>query len=81
MLIDRRRQIFNEGGPYDWGFAESLAFGSLLLENIPVRLSGQDSRRGTFGQRHAYWYDAKTGESVQSVNASGREAGANLCLQ
>src|SRR5213596_158604 len=61
MLIDRRRQIFKEGGPYDWGFAESLAFGSLLLENIPVRLSGQDSRRGTFGQRHAYWHDAKTG--------------------
>jgi 2-oxoglutarate dehydrogenase E1 component len=48
MLIDRRRQTFKEGGPYDWGFAESLAFGSLLLENIPVRLSGQDSRRGTF---------------------------------
>src|SRR5213082_3227001 len=61
MLIDRRRQIFEEGGPYDWGFAEALAFGSLLLENIPVRLSGQDSRRGTFGQRHAYWHDAKTG--------------------
>src|SRR6266699_951075 len=62
MLIDRRRQIFEEGGPYDWGFAEALAFGALLLENIPVRLSGQDSRRGTFGQRHAYWHDAKTGE-------------------
>ncbi|PYM07696.1 MAG: 2-oxoglutarate dehydrogenase E1 component, partial [Verrucomicrobia bacterium] len=61
MLIDRRRQIFEEGGPYDWGFAEALAFGALLLENIPVRLSGQDSRRGTFGQRHAYWHDAKTG--------------------
>ena len=61
MLIDRRRQIFEAGGPYDWGFAEALAFGSLLLENIPVRLSGQDSRRGTFGQRHAYWHDAKTG--------------------
>src|SRR5213082_1683073 len=61
MLIDRRRQIFEAGGPYDWGFAEALAFGSLLLEDIPVRLSGQDSRRGTFGQRHAYWHDAKTG--------------------
>src|SRR5207248_4673072 len=61
MLIDRRRQIFEESGPYDWGFAEALAFGALLLENIPVRLSGQDSRRGTFGQRHAYWHDAKTG--------------------
>src|SRR6267143_529980 len=61
MLIDRRRQISEAGGPYDWGFAEALAFGSLLLEDIPVRLSGQDSRRGTFGQRHAYWHDAKTG--------------------
>jgi len=67
MLIDRRRQIFDNGGPYDWGFAESLAFGSLLLENIPVRLSGQDSRRGTFGQRHAYWYDARTGESYNPL--------------
>src|SRR5438105_7015437 len=61
MLIDRRRQVFAEGGPYDWGFAEALAFGSLLLENIPVRLSGQDSRRGTFAQRHADGYNAKTG--------------------
>src|SRR5438132_806633 len=61
VLIDRRRQIFKDGGPYDWGFAEALAFGALLLENIPLRLSGQDSRRGTFGQRHAYWHDAKTG--------------------
>jgi 2-oxoglutarate dehydrogenase E1 component len=62
MLIDRRRAIFEAGGPYDWGFAEALAFGSLLLENMPVRLSGQDSRRGTFGQRHAVIYDAKTGQ-------------------
>ena len=61
MLVDRRRQILAAGGPYDWGFAEALAFGSLLLENMPVRLSGQDSRRGTFGQRHAVIYDAKTG--------------------
>src|SRR5438105_162244 len=62
MLVDRRRQILQEGGPYDWGFAEALAFGSLLLEGTPVRLSGQDSRRGTFGQRHAVWFDAKTGD-------------------
>ena len=61
MLIDRRRQIFEAGGPYDWGFAEALAFGSLLLEGTPVRLSGQDSRRGTFGHRHAVLYDAITG--------------------
>ena len=62
MLIDRRRTVFEAGGPYDWGFAEALAFGSLLLENKPVRVSGQDSRRGTFGQRHAVIYDAKTGK-------------------
>jgi len=62
MLIDRRQEIFKAGGPYDWGFAEALAFGSLLLEGVPVRLSGQDSRRGTFGQRHAVIYDRKTGE-------------------
>ncbi len=61
MLIDRRRQIFEAGGPYDWGFAEALAFGSLLLEGTPVRLSGQDSRRGTFGHRHSVLYDAITG--------------------
>jgi 2-oxoglutarate dehydrogenase E1 component len=79
MLIDRRRQIFNEGGPYDWGFAESLAFGSLLLENIPVRLSGQDSRRGTFGQRHAYWYDAKTGESYNPLMHLA-EKQARICV-
>jgi 2-oxoglutarate dehydrogenase E1 component len=48
--------------PVDWGCAEMLAFGSLLLEEIPVRLTGQDSERGTFSQRHAVWYDVKTGE-------------------
>ena len=62
MLIDRRREILEAGGPYDWGFAEALAFGSLLLEGTPIRLSGQDSRRGTFSHRHAVIYDAETGE-------------------
>ena len=62
MLIDRRRQIYEAGGPYDWGFAEALAFGALLLDGVPVRLSGQDSRRGTFSHRHALWYDSKTGQ-------------------
>lgn len=45
----------------DWGFAEGLAFGSLLLEGTSVRLSGQDSGRGTFSQRHAVLYDTRTG--------------------
>src|SRR5262249_22319424 len=54
--------------PVDWGFAETLAFGSLLLEGTPVRLSGQDSRRGTFSQRHAVLYDARTGEPYNPLN-------------
>ncbi len=62
ITIDRQREVYEAGGPYDWGFAEALAFGSLLLEGVPVRLSGQDSRRGTFSHRHAFLYDAKTGQ-------------------
>ncbi len=50
------------GGSVDWSQAEALAFGSLLLEGVGVRLSGQDSARGTFSQRHAAWFDTKTGE-------------------
>jgi 2-oxoglutarate dehydrogenase E1 component len=61
-VLDRRREIFEAGGPYEWHYAETLAFGSLLLEGIPVRLSGQDSRRGTFSTRHSFIYDAKTGQ-------------------
>lgn len=61
-VLDRRREVFGAGGPYEWHYAEALAFGSLLLEGIPVRLSGQDSRRGTFSTRHSFIYDAKTGQ-------------------
>src|ERR1700736_4047604 len=61
-VLDRRREIFEAGGPYEWHYAEALAFGSLLLEGTPVRLSGQDSRRGTFSTRHSFIYDAKTGQ-------------------
>ncbi|MFZ4682883.1 MAG: 2-oxoglutarate dehydrogenase E1 component, partial [Terrimicrobiaceae bacterium] len=57
ILLDRRLQVWKGGGPYNWSFAEALAFGSILLEGTPVRLSGQDSRRGTFSQRHSVLYD------------------------
>ena len=60
IVIDHRRKVFEEGGPYEWHYAEALAFGSLLLEGVPVRLSGQDSSRGTFSTRHSVLYDAKT---------------------
>jgi 2-oxoglutarate dehydrogenase E1 component len=49
--------------PLDWAFAEAVAFGSLVLEGSRVRLSGQDSGRGTFSQRHAVLYDTQTGRS------------------
>ncbi|WP_344050700.1 multifunctional oxoglutarate decarboxylase/oxoglutarate dehydrogenase thiamine pyrophosphate-binding subunit/dihydrolipoyllysine-residue succinyltransferase subunit, partial [Streptomyces thermoalcalitolerans] len=58
----QRRAAMIEEDAIDWGMGETLAIGSLLLEGIPVRLAGQDSRRGTFGQRHAVLIDRKTGE-------------------
>ncbi len=60
FFLDKRVQVWTNGGPFDWSFAEAIAFGSLLLEGTPVRLSGQDSRRGTFSQRHSVLYDEKT---------------------
>jgi 2-oxoglutarate dehydrogenase E1 component len=51
-----------ENGTIDWGMGETLAIGSLLMEGTPVRLAGQDTRRGTFGQRHAVLVDQVTGE-------------------
>ncbi|MEU9028063.1 multifunctional oxoglutarate decarboxylase/oxoglutarate dehydrogenase thiamine pyrophosphate-binding subunit/dihydrolipoyllysine-residue succinyltransferase subunit [Streptomyces sp. NPDC048383] len=59
--LQRRASMIDEG-TIDWGMGETLAFGSLLMEGTPVRLSGQDSRRGTFGQRHAVLIDRETGE-------------------
>ncbi|MFC4032479.1 multifunctional oxoglutarate decarboxylase/oxoglutarate dehydrogenase thiamine pyrophosphate-binding subunit/dihydrolipoyllysine-residue succinyltransferase subunit [Streptomyces polygonati] len=58
----QRRATMVEDGTIDWGMGETLAIGSLLLEGTPVRLAGQDSRRGTFGQRHAVLIDRQTGE-------------------
>jgi 2-oxoglutarate dehydrogenase E1 component len=59
-FMDKRREALS-GGPVDWAFGEALAFGSLLLEGNPVRLSGQDVGRGTFSQRHLELYDVEDG--------------------
>lgn len=64
--LERRRAALDEGG-IDWGQAESLALASLLVEGIPVRLTGQDSERGTFAHRHMVLHDANTGERYAPI--------------
>ncbi|RYG77870.1 multifunctional oxoglutarate decarboxylase/oxoglutarate dehydrogenase thiamine pyrophosphate-binding subunit/dihydrolipoyllysine-residue succinyltransferase subunit [Yimella sp. RIT 621] len=59
-LMDRRNEMVHKGG-IDWAMGELAAFGSLMMEGIPVRLAGQDSRRGTFVQRHAVLIDKVNG--------------------
>jgi len=56
-VLDAKRETFETGIGLDWATAEALAFGSLVTEGFGVRLSGQDSGRGTFSQRHAIWVD------------------------
>ncbi|WP_374280969.1 2-oxoglutarate dehydrogenase E1 component [Novosphingobium sp.] len=56
-VLDAKREMFKSGQGFDWATAEALAFGSLLSEGFGVRLSGQDSGRGTFSHRHAVWVD------------------------
>jgi 2-oxoglutarate dehydrogenase E1 component len=58
--LKAKQEMFESGTGFDWSTAEAMAFGSLLLEGVPVRLSGQDSERGTFSQRHSAWVDQKT---------------------
>lgn len=60
-LSAARRAMARDKRPIDWGAAEALAFATLLMSGCPIRLSGQDSERGTFGHRHAVLHDAKTG--------------------
>lgn len=60
-FMDRRRELVAGNPAIDWSFAEALAFGTLVYEGTPVRLSGQDSARGTFSQRHAALSDLETG--------------------
>ena len=61
-LFEAKKKMFETGKGFDWATAESLAFGTLLLEGYPVRFVGQDSSRGTFSQRHASVLDQDTGE-------------------
>jgi 2-oxoglutarate dehydrogenase E1 component len=68
-FLEKRRAILTDPrAPIDWAFAEALAFGSLLTEGIHIRLSGEDSARGTFSQRHAILYDYETEKEYIPLN-------------
>lgn len=77
--LKTRDTALNAHGPIDWATAESLAFGTLALDGHPVRLSGQDSGRGTFSQRHAVLTDQKTGETYTPLaHISRRQAPVHI---
>jgi 2-oxoglutarate dehydrogenase E1 component len=67
-ILNRRIETVQKGEGIDWANAETLAFATLLVEGTPVRLSGQDSSRGTFSQRHSVLSDVKTGEHYIPLN-------------
>jgi multifunctional 2-oxoglutarate metabolism enzyme len=65
--LERRRAALGRDGGIDWAHAEALALASLLTEGVPVRLTGQDTERGTFSQRHLVLHDAATGERLAPI--------------
>ena len=77
--LPKVREAVEEHGEIDWPTAELLAFGTLLHEGTPVRLSGQDSARGTFSQRHSVWQDMNTQESYIPLRHI-REQQARFCV-
>jgi len=77
--LPEQLETVRSGGSVDWAFAELLSFGSLLAEGLPVRLSGQDSIRGTFSQRHAAWFDTKNQEIYIPLN-NIRDGQARFCV-
>ncbi len=81
IVLEHRRKVFENGGPYEWHYAEALAFGSLMLEGIPIRLSGQDSARGTFSTAARCSLRRKNGRALRPAHAPGRRSRAPLRLQ
>jgi len=67
-ILDKRRKCIADAAPIDWAMGEALAFGSLLLQGTRVRLSGQDSSRGTFSHRHAVFVDQDSGEEYTPLD-------------
>lgn len=69
--LDKRVDEFGEETALDWAHAEALAFGSLLKDGVPIRLTGQDSERGTFSQRHLVFHDVETGATEMPLSRIG----------
>lgn len=67
-ILERRKGAFQEDGKIDWGLAETLAFSSIIADGTPVRLSGQDSERGTFAHRNIVLYDQETGKKFSPLH-------------
>src|SRR5690606_29848924 len=63
-ILKRREDPFNGKGKIDWAHAETLAFGAILQDGNPIRMTGQDVQRGTFAHRHLVLHDEKTGEEL-----------------
>jgi 2-oxoglutarate dehydrogenase E1 component len=78
-FLERRREALSTGDEIDWALAEALSFATLLDEGHTVRLSGQDSRRGTFNQRHAAIVDLNTGEPFLPLAQVAAEGAAFHC--
>ena len=71
-ILEAKKAMFESGEGFDWATAEALAFGTLLQDGYGIRLSGQDSGRGTFSQRHAVWVDQKNGHKYIPLSALDR---------
>ncbi len=67
-ILERRAKAFDDDRKVEWSLAESLAFASILKDGTPIRLTGQDSERGTFAQRNLVPHDSETGEEFVALH-------------
>jgi len=79
-LLEQRQAMVSPDGKMDWGCAEALALGSLAIEGVAIRMSGQDSGRGTFSHRHAVLHDVDTGAIYTPLNGIRADQGHVLIL-
>jgi len=79
-IVQKKHETVRAGEAIDWALAEALAFGTLLVEGTPVRLSGQDSARGTFSQRHSVWVDTESQTSHTPLNGIRPGEQARFCV-